>query len=209
MRHPASVDLRRATLPTRSLFLILRRSPSRKETAGFLATSSTMPGSRACRLTYHMFQNYEPRTCIAIVSPHSHSFTDRTTKCPLISSLSLSLSYPLSLSFAPTLSLSFALSRSRSLIRRTKLCFRLHLIHVSHCQIRRSHERRSRQVSYHCNFVRSSIRFVSSLRILVVVEEQENSAANGGNFARGDRDEVEDHRLIKRGARRKSRIIRD
>lgn len=54
MRHPASVDLRRH-FPSFSAFdLPIGRRPA--------SLLSSMPGSRACRLTYHMFQNYEPRT---------------------------------------------------------------------------------------------------------------------------------------------------
>lgn len=53
MRHPASIDLRRHfrvspfDLPT-------GRRPN--------FSPSSMAGNRACRLTYHMFENYEPRT---------------------------------------------------------------------------------------------------------------------------------------------------
>lgn len=39
--------------------------------------SFPITGSQFCRLTYHMFQSCEPRTCDLFVTRHSHSFAIR------------------------------------------------------------------------------------------------------------------------------------
>lgn len=95
----------------------------------------SLPGSRACRLTYHMFQNYEPRTHRDRIATLSHSFTDRTTKCPLIF-------FSLSVFRAFLYTRSLTLFRSHSRTRCLRFHFRLHFTHLTPYRIRRTKDAR-------------------------------------------------------------------
>lgn len=79
-----------------------------------VSPSRAMPGSRACRLTYHMCQNYEPRTHrdrSALALSHSHSHKIAQTKCPFNFFFSPILLF---LFLSRTLFLSSAFSRDSS-----------------------------------------------------------------------------------------------
>lgn len=134
VRHPASIDLRRHfriplfDLPTgrRSNFSL-----------------SSMAGNRACRLTYHMFENYEPRThrdrFVTLAFIHrSHNkmpfdfFFFSVSLSPFVCFLSLIrflTFFPLSLSF------------SRSLFQNSARKYTFHTFHTTSYS---SHERRSK-----------------------------------------------------------------